>query len=478
MAISRSHKFFNKFTGWARHEAIVRAEEPRARGEFLVRPERVPAEASDLALELFFDWFLLDRKLVSANLTPLELFIESLSKKSKDRPIYESFHNRKLFGFFIVEDVTPGESFKIRSAAEGITHLVVDERGSRDAEPGQALIARLLPFDDHWTIPSFVLRLPDEMAYILKRRYADGSTSKEQALKPRDALKLLLPKQVWEEAGLPYVRAGLSALLQRWGSPRSASELEDSLKKALDSGGGPDELIHAAVEDAPSLEDANEASRLLSALWNLNLPSSAGKDRPGPGRMERTLLSAFSDELLREADLEKPQDVSALRRLSRQRCAAWLDVPQKELAGRTPREIILEERGASGNPETRIGWSLNLSESDIDKTLGEASRRVNDAIDMIRSGDAAAALPLLEQAYPAFKKSGHACRILGNIATCHAMLGRRERALEALRAALQADPDYKVARDNLHLLETMSPEEFDLRHTEGFFGNSRKPRQR
>ena len=34
---------------------------------------------------------------------------------------------------------------------------------------------------------------------------------------------------------------------------------------------------------------------------------------------------------------------------------------------------------------------------------------------------------------------------------------------------MKANPDYKVARDNLGLLESMSPEEFDRKHESGFF---------
>lgn len=50
------------------------------------------------------------------------------------------------------------------------------------------------------------------------------------------------------------------------------------------------------------------------------------------------------------------------------------------------------------------------------------------------------------------------------------MLGDREQALETLRLALKANPDYQVARGNLGLLESMSPKEFERKHRQGFFG--------
>lgn len=49
------------------------------------------------------------------------------------------------------------------------------------------------------------------------------------------------------------------------------------------------------------------------------------------------------------------------------------------------------------------------------------------------------------------------------------MAGNREEALAMLKAALKANPDYEVARDNLGLLESLSPEAFDRKHRSGFF---------
>ena len=48
-------------------------------------------------------------------------------------------------------------------------------------------------------------------------------------------------------------------------------------------------------------------------------------------------------------------------------------------------------------------------------------------------------------------------------------LGRREEAIGILRASLKLDPDYETARNNLRLLESMSEEEFQFRHEDGFF---------
>ena len=51
------------------------------------------------------------------------------------------------------------------------------------------------------------------------------------------------------------------------------------------------------------------------------------------------------------------------------------------------------------------------------------------------------------------------------------MLGQRDEALEMLRAALKVNPDYDVARDNLRLLEGMTPPQSQAKHRAGFFEN-------
>ena len=49
------------------------------------------------------------------------------------------------------------------------------------------------------------------------------------------------------------------------------------------------------------------------------------------------------------------------------------------------------------------------------------------------------------------------------------MLGKHEKAEEALRAALRVNPDYTIARNNLHMLANMSEDEYQEKLKSGFF---------
>ena len=94
---------------------------------------------------------------------------------------------------------------------------------------------------------------------------------------------------------------------------------------------------------------------------------------------------------------------------------------------------------------------------------------VHQGFELLKKKKPAEALEQMQKGYPLIKNHPDNFRALGNMATAYVMLGRRAEAMEMLRAALRANPDYSVARNNLHLLENLTPEEYDRKHKAGFF---------
>ncbi|MEK7158146.1 MAG: tetratricopeptide repeat protein, partial [Patescibacteria group bacterium] len=379
--------------------------------------------------------------------------------------IYERFAKEKRFGIFRVEGVAAGESMELKIMPAGPSYHVVEELGSTQAEPGAYVIGSIVPFEDHWLLFTLAGAYPKGNSYPLERGFAaSGKNLKAGELRQRDLLELFMPKINWQEEGLPRVRARLSMLLQRWSvSDVTAAQVEKDIMAAHEKKGYTHSLQQVVLSKAPSVDEAKEAAEVLTALWNLTLPKVAMSPGPRETMVARDMLSTVGREMAGKSFKDQGEGI----KWSRERMDALLDLPQKELEGKTPREIILEERRALGNPRQDVGYIAVPSEAILQDD--EGARLANKAQICLARGDAREALELLQKSYQLMKGDPEAFRILGNMATAHVVLGNREEALEMLRGALKANPDYKVARDNLHLLESMGPEEFMRKHKAGFF---------
>ena len=466
MAKSKGHKHLNKFQGWARYDGLVSSEMNEALEEFFVNPTLIPEDRRTQAMALFHDWFLMDRKTTRRKLTPIEIFLETSARKLKkdELAVYLRFSKEKRFGIFKVEAVKPGESMDLKLMPAGPSYHVTEEMGSTQAEPGSYIIGSIVPFEDHWVLFVLAAAFPNEDSYRFDRSFETTGKDLKGELRQRHVLKLFMPKVKWEEEGLQRVRARLSMLLQRWGGGDiTAAQVEKDILAAHERQEFTHPLQQVVLGKAPSIDDAKEAVEVLTALWNLTLP----KTNVPRGPKEMMLIQEMQDVIGKEIAKTNFKDEKEGLDWSRVRVREWLATPQKELDGRSPRDVIKDERLALGNPQEEIGYAFLTGEplSQVD----EGARLANKAQTCLASGDGQAALELLEKAYKLMKGHDEAFRILGNMATAHVLLGHREEAVEMLRAAIKANPDYEVARDNMHLLENMSPEEFRKKHEAGFF---------
>jgi len=474
MSQSKAHKYFNKFTGWAQREGMVTVEEPAAMDEFFVNPSNIPKDGQDLIGGLFKDWFLLQRKLTRCGLTPLDLFIKTNQQRfdELETAAYQGFKEDSRFGIFKLTARKAGEWLEMTPVPRGETCRVIDAKGSEDGREGQFLITRLFRFQDHWVMSGFVARLPDSAGYHLERlMQSRGDELKDEIISHRLILGLFMPPVEWEKEGLPRVRARLASILQRWHVAYiTVALIESDILAAHKKRATEYPLLKLILGEAPSVEAAKEVSPLLQAMWNLTLPANPHQ----PGIKERTLLADLQRFVMsRLSDEEMASDAFKLR--AREMTREWLAAPQKELDGKSPTEAIREERRAHGNPHMEIGYEIQVQALDFSvEDSQRGATMANQAIDLLKAGQAQAALDLLQKAYPLLKNEPDAFRVLGNMASAYTMTGNREEALAMLKAALKANPDYESARNNLGLLESLSPEEFDRKHRSGFFKMSMK----
>ena len=473
MEPSRASKYLNKLKGWAHHEGLVQVEVPEARDEFLPVPRSVPPEAQATVNKLFDDWFAWERRLIRANLTPVELFIRTQERKLKEQEleIYRRFVNEQTFGLFKVESVDPGRGMELKRLTDGRAFDVIEVAASQEAEGDECMIARLIPFEDHWVIASLAGAYPAGASYAFERSLAafpKKDKARNPEFKPRHFLSLLVPKVDWHEQGLPRVKARISMMLQRWKvSDLTVSKLEKDILEAHEKRAPNTPFFQAVLSRCPSSHDAEEITELLTAFWNLTIPESV--DKPGP--KESMLFGDLSRVVIARLRRDDVTDEAEARAKAQEIMRQWLKEPQKELEGRAPEQVILEERKATGNPRTDFLFSIIPSEVKIGPEEDEGTRLADQGIRLLVEKKATEALALFEKAYPLMKTHPSNFRLLGNMATAHVLLGDREKAIELLRASLRANPDYNLARSNLHRLETLTPEQFLRKHKSGFYQN-------
>lgn len=54
----------------------------------------------------------------------------------------------------------------------------------------------------------------------------------------------------------------------------------------------------------------------------------------------------------------------------------WLATPKEELGGRTPVDLILEERKALGNPQEEVGFSVQFNQLEPGKEIVDKAEKI------------------------------------------------------------------------------------------------------
>lgn len=121
----------------------------------------------------------------------------------------------------------------------------------------------------------------------------------------------------------------------------------------------------------------------------------------------------------------------------------WFNTPQVELKGRTPRDVIRDERAKLSNPHTELSYSVSMkqfSPSD-DENYNNAIRLMQSEKDYLK------ALNLLSFYIP--DALPEPFRWYNNVGICLIRLGEMKLAKKYFQRALELRPSYEMAQTNL-----------------------------
>ena len=407
----------------------------------------------ELRLGLLFDAFLFDYKLLESNSTPFEHFIEQAQFNQEERTIYEGLL-KNFHGFFEVVEVKHDEGLRLRDLLDQREYWVEEKRGTHGTKVGEVVWCRIAPHADHFVIVGLgALRWGPEIKYVIGQYVIRGA---EKAHRPSafDVLKMTAgePKK---ERSLKEIRKALKRKLRGLGIDFDFRTLPERINRAKSL---PEAFPEILGFHFPSNREFVETMELLTDLWNKFSRKELGGlapcqvDRMGP--MEKTIYQVLLEEIGKDIDPEDYPSAEDAQKAADDFCASWLRTPQEELGGKTPLDVIFEEREALKNPSREITVRLQFSRLP-DYDLSRAERLYQQGLEAFRRGDWVEAAELFEEVTEICPENYKAW---GNLGVSFINLGLKNLAMESLEKALSIKPDYEIAGENLAKIRDMKEE--------------------
>jgi tetratricopeptide (TPR) repeat protein len=415
---------------------------------------------------IIFDWFIFDRRLKSFDKTPLEHFIDiNKDAPPEEKRIYENFRNN-IYSLFEVKALKIGKEMVLMDLMTKKEYWIWEKTATQHLQKGQCILTRILPYEDHYILTGMVHAFPKDSTYGLRLGYKRMRENKaDMKINPKQIAEIIHEFQTKEkikDLDLDKVQQRLSEKLEELGFADVApADIIEKFNENIEPGQVFKEIAEKAV--FPEDKDAQELLELLIALWNkfphkamgYISPEEKGRDYPR-GPQEISLIQELLHHLENEISPDNYSNKDELGKALAEAQERWLNTPNPELNGKTPEELILEERKRMGNPRKEIG--LSITAHPITKTTKkekEAEEFFNKALSLSKEKNYEEAVDCYKRYLEIYPENYVAW---GNMGSLYGLLINKKEAYKCLHKALSINPNYKIARENLALLETVDTE--------------------
>jgi hypothetical protein len=313
------------------------------------------------------EWFIHERRSRRHRETPLRTFLARLPDEERRRvePLCES-----VLDTFAVREVVAGTGLLVEGLASGHRFEVFERSASGQLAPGAAVMGRLFRLDERtWTLSAYAIPLDDpRTAEAIWHDYGALPAEKRHPPSQRDYETLLigtisrgLDAADVEETPEREIEPRLRELLR-------LAELRidlEGLRRRIAVADFPMDVFESVLEAGSFLdaEHVEETLALLQDLWNTTpRPDLDGRtprqvrDLSPTGPLERSLISELAAALHRSGIAEHfADDVERRRAEIAAFQSEWMERPLPDRGGRTPREIVAEERARAMEKDLRPG---------------------------------------------------------------------------------------------------------------------------
>jgi len=455
------NKFFEKLAKFIK-------DNPRMTKELINLDSEFPYLMTDNEKRkiIIFDWFVFGHRLKPFDKTPLEYFID-LNKDvpPEEKRIYENFKNN-IYSIFEVKTLKTGKQMVLIDLTTQKEYWIWEKTATQHLQKGQCIFTRILPYEDHYILTGMVHAFPKDATYAMRLAYKRMRENKvDMKITPKQIAVIIHDFQTKEkikDLDLDKVQERLTEKLEEVGlADVTPAYIIERFNQNIE----PVQVFKEIAEKAifPEDEDAHELLELLAALWNKFPHKAMGhispeeKDRDYPrGPQELSLIHELMYHLHNEISLDNYSNKEELDRTLAEVQERWLNTPNPELDGKTPRELIFEERKRMDNPRKEIGLSITANSiTKVTKKEKEAEELFNKALSFSKE-------KRYEEALDCYKRYVEICPenyvAWGNMGSLYGLLINKKEAYKCLHKALSIKPNYKIARDNLALLEKVDTE--------------------
>ena len=256
------------------------------------------------------------------------------------------------------------------------------------------------------------------------------------------------------EKGFGLIRFILEAI--RSNAPKEIEQVIQEAKERSHIKGPFNDIIERFVRKIPlgpkSGQKLKEISEAFLEMWGSWLEEVNPYARKGP--LETSLIRICMDHLHKKVDPDNYPNKAEAEKVMNRLQKEWLLKAKPEFGGKTPTEVILEERAKRGDPQKQVAFSISLSElqpgADLEKQAEALFRQGRDHLKANEPQNAV-------NAYRKYLELGPWNHVVWlNLGVAYVLLLDVKNALACYEKALELKPNYKLAKKNLRALKNAS----------------------
>ena len=438
-----SSDLLNQVIGWISGQPEMKEEFEKVLDKFM-KTDTV----TDVTANNILDAFIFDHKLSDGE-TPFRYFLDHAKISPDNYQIYEGFE-RNIFSIFEVLEVFRGQGIKLQDLVWDKAYFVREKKATHQLTSGDILFCRIALFESHFIIltpaPNI---LRQDAGYRIKRDLRHMRPDLQKGMNAFDVLDAAWKsgdETNFETGDLHEIKKAFKKKLKSLGIEIDFRGLNRRINESKNVMGAFPEVCGF---DFPSNDDFEETMDLLKLLWNRYPRKEFGGKFPDEvssfGPKEQLLISDLLDETIKNVD---PADYLSLEEAENavdEFKDKWLKTSQKELGGRTPMDAILEERGATGNPDKNFTFDVKI-EGIRDYDLNKAEKLYMDGVRALKRGALIKATELFKEVIDMYPEDYSAW---GNLGCCFAYLGDKKEAIKCYKKSLSIEPDYEFGKKSL-----------------------------
>ena len=272
--------------------------------------------------------------------------------------MFESYKNN-IYSLFEVLEIDLGKGLELFDIISKKNYYIKERRGTYAAERGSIIIGRIAKTDGSFVAISPAFNsFPKDAAFLLKKIFESKPTLRLSAF---DIFGTLLKKMDPPKSHDELIDE-LQELTEKCGIDIDIT----SINKRINSSESPDEAF-PEIYHANIVEDKKrELIDLLYEIWNkyprkeFNGKSPQDIDKKGP--KEKMLIQALMMEIIRKINPDNYKSIESALEAANRIKDKWINMPQKDLEGKTPLDAILEERKTLKNPDKDFNLNITLSQ--------------------------------------------------------------------------------------------------------------------